>query len=249
MERSSKGRLPELVKRSEHSCRHEWDTITLDHLMGEGDWVAASEQAAGIPKPVLEFVTSQVEKAFLEMRPSGLLPYYLEIFHGPTEPYLHFIERMTAAMEQQVPKPHDREEGLEQVAFTHANEQCKAAILTLPKKPNANPTLQEMLQVVGSRVPLMAQGPPQRGRKQDHRTAAAAEAPNSTNVSALHMPGQMRRSFWGPSNRPCLLCGRKGHWCQQCPLKEEFNKFKSGKGGGGKGDGGGRPHKGSQQNN
>lgn len=53
------------------------DEITLKHLMGEGKWAMAVRQASDILRPVLEKVTQLAEKAFLEMRLSGPLPYYL----------------------------------------------------------------------------------------------------------------------------------------------------------------------------
>lgn len=57
------------------------------------------------------------------------------------------------------------------LAFTHVNEVCKKAMLTLPKTPK--PILQDYIQVVTEVVPMMTPGRPGR-RDQHHRTVAAA---------------------------------------------------------------------------
>lgn len=59
------------------------------------------------------------------MQLSGPLQYYLDVFQGPS---LQFIERLTAAVEQQVKKDYTQEEVVESMAFTPANEKCKAAV-------------------------------------------------------------------------------------------------------------------------
>ncbi|TRZ05724.1 hypothetical protein HGM15179_021383, partial [Zosterops borbonicus] len=140
------------------------DKITMLHLMGEGDWETPAKQASDIPRPVLEKVTSLAEKAFLDMRPSGPLQYYLDIFQGPSEHYLQFVEKLTAAVEQQVDEDIARKSVVRLLAFTHVNDVCKRAMLNLPKKPK--PTLQDYIQVVTEVVPMMTLGRP--GRKDPH---------------------------------------------------------------------------------
>ncbi|TRZ10124.1 hypothetical protein HGM15179_016977 [Zosterops borbonicus] len=73
------------------------DKITLKHLMGDGDWETPAKQASDIPRPILEKVTQLAEKAFLEMRLSRPLQYYLDIFQGPNKHYLQFIERFVCS--------------------------------------------------------------------------------------------------------------------------------------------------------
>ncbi|TRZ07499.1 hypothetical protein HGM15179_019606 [Zosterops borbonicus] len=176
--------------------------ITMQHLMGEGDWETPAKQASDIPRPVLKKVTSLAEKAFLDMWPSGPLQYYLDIFQGPSEHYLQFIERLTAAVEQQVDEDIAKKSVVRSLAFTHANEVCKRAMLTLPKKPK--PTLQDYIQVVTEVVPMMT---PARPGKKDphHRTVAAAtetiEALPATQIP--RMPGPTMRPSKGSANKPC----------------------------------------------
>ncbi|RMC20308.1 hypothetical protein DUI87_01155 [Hirundo rustica rustica] len=63
----------------------------------------------------------------------------------PSEPLVAFVERLTPAIELQVKKEEGaQEQVLEEMALTNVNEQCKAAILSLPME--LAPTLDDMLQ-------------------------------------------------------------------------------------------------------
>ncbi|RMC03541.1 hypothetical protein DUI87_20741 [Hirundo rustica rustica] len=64
-----------------------------------------------------------------------------------------FVERLTQAVELQVKNEGAQEHVLEEMALTNANEQCKAAILSLPMDPA--PALDDMLHVCTQKVPFM----------------------------------------------------------------------------------------------
>ncbi|RMC20307.1 hypothetical protein DUI87_01154 [Hirundo rustica rustica] len=66
----------------------------------------------------------------------------------PSEPFVTFVERLTRAIELQVKEEGAQEQVLEEMALTNANEQCKAAILSLPMEPA--PTLDDMLHAVAT---------------------------------------------------------------------------------------------------
>ncbi|TRZ11453.1 hypothetical protein HGM15179_015658 [Zosterops borbonicus] len=93
--------LPGLLEEPDTAVDNQGNLITLKHLMGEGNWEMPAKQAADIPRQVLEVVAKIAEKAFVTMQPSGPLQSYLDVFQGPQEHYLHFVERLTAAVEQQ----------------------------------------------------------------------------------------------------------------------------------------------------
>ncbi|RMC20373.1 hypothetical protein DUI87_01222 [Hirundo rustica rustica] len=63
----------------------------------------------------------------------------------PSEPFIKFVERLTRAIDLQVKKEGAPEQVLEEMALTNANEECKAAILSLPME--LAPTLDDMLQI------------------------------------------------------------------------------------------------------
>ncbi|XP_066036410.1 uncharacterized protein [Chamaea fasciata] len=127
------------------------------------------------------------------MRPAGPLQPFLEIFQRPSEPFVQFVERLTAAIEQQVAKPQVREDMLEQMAYTHANKRCMAAILFIPKKPGELPSLNEMLQAVG----VMAARPLQSQKRTHLRVAAATtpevDCPQTPNPQKKHPQGSTER--------------------------------------------------------
>ncbi|TRZ17283.1 hypothetical protein HGM15179_009816 [Zosterops borbonicus] len=152
----------------------------MEHLVGEGDWEGAPEQAEGIPQEVLEVIKEKSQQAFVEMRPAGPLTPFSEIFQGPTETFVAFVECLAAAIEQQVPRSYAREEVLEQMVYTHANDKCTNAILSILKPPGEYPTLQEMLRAVSAMVPIHKPGS-LLDKKKTHPRVAAAEAPKTPN--------------------------------------------------------------------
>ncbi|TRZ05678.1 hypothetical protein HGM15179_018537 [Zosterops borbonicus] len=87
-----KDALPGLLEDPTAATDNAGNPITLNHLLGEGDWKAATDQATNIPPNVLEFVANQACKAFLKMQPYGPSQCYLEIFQEPQEPYVKFVE-------------------------------------------------------------------------------------------------------------------------------------------------------------
>ncbi|RMC06526.1 hypothetical protein DUI87_15963 [Hirundo rustica rustica] len=79
----------------------------------------------------------------------------------PSESFVTFVERLTRAIELQDKEEGAQEQVLEEMALTDANEQCKAAILSLPME--LAPTLHDMLQIVASDIP------PEFTESQNHR--------------------------------------------------------------------------------
>lgn len=216
---------------------NDGNIITLQHVMGEGDWETPNKQAAGLPRPLLAEVAKLGIKAFNNMQPSGPVESYLDVFQGPQESFLQFIERLTVAVERQEEDELAREKLVTSLAFKHANQLCKQAMLTLPRNPR--PTLRDYIEVVTEVVPLMTPGRPE---KRDHRrtTISAAAVPDaSSQPNNTAVPARTPRPAWQPSrgaaDRPCALCGQRGHWWQACPLRKEFQEFKQNKGGGGGG--------------
>lgn len=151
------------------------------------------------------------------------------------------MERLTIAIEQQEEDELARERLVTSLAFKHANQACKQAMLTLPRNPK--PTLQDYVEVVTEVIPLMTPGRPE---KQDHRRksvniAATADPSSRPDNAAPRTPRPARQPSRGAADRPCALCGRRGHWWQACPLRKEFQEFKQNKEGGGEGGGGKNP--------
>lgn len=224
--------LPSLLRDPVTSTDNGGDPITLNHLMGEEDWKSASEQAENIPESVLEIIKEKAQLAFCDMWPAGPLTPYSEIFQGPTEPFVGFVERLTTAIEQQVPRVHAREEVLEEMVSTHANEVCKEIILRIPKQPGEYPTLDEMLRAV-SAVTAAPRLNPQTGKRTGGPKVAVVQSGED-----VRTPKTPKKT---PGERPCFLCGKKGHWSSQCPKKKDFDNFLKQEDGGGRNGGSAKP--------
>ncbi|RMC21856.1 hypothetical protein DUI87_02727 [Hirundo rustica rustica] len=127
-----------------------------EHLCGDGEWVSALKQDQEIPLAVLECIKDAASKAFLSIQSDGPFQPYSKIKQLPSELFIKFVERLTRAIELQVKKERAQEEVLEEMALANANEQCKAAILSLPMEPA--PTLDDMLQVPKIRTVSISHG-------------------------------------------------------------------------------------------
>ncbi|RMC20303.1 hypothetical protein DUI87_01150 [Hirundo rustica rustica] len=107
-------------------------------LMGGDSTVKDDEPENQDTEPENQLFPSTKCKQELEM---GIA---LNLFE-PLEPLVAFVERLTPAIELQVKKEEGaQEQVLEEMALTNVNEQCKAAILSLPME--LAPTLDDMLQ-------------------------------------------------------------------------------------------------------
>ncbi|RMC17908.1 hypothetical protein DUI87_05577 [Hirundo rustica rustica] len=95
--------LPGLLTDPETAVDEEGNALTLDHLVGEGHWVSPTEQAMIIPPKALHVIRDHAVTAFFGMVPDGPITPYSKILQGPKESFTEFVERLTRAIEIQVP--------------------------------------------------------------------------------------------------------------------------------------------------
>ncbi|RMC10188.1 hypothetical protein DUI87_12988 [Hirundo rustica rustica] len=99
------------------------------------------------------------------------------------------------------------------MALADADEQCKAAILSLSIEPAS--TLDDMLQVCARKIPFLKAHQNHSSSVKLPQKAAAADTVPPVPVP---QPPPKRRTT-------CLLCNQAGHWTSQCPLKKQFLDF------------------------
>ncbi|RMC18208.1 hypothetical protein DUI87_05089 [Hirundo rustica rustica] len=112
-----------------------------------------------------------------------------------------------------------QEQVLEEMALADANEQCKAAILSLSTEQA--PSLHDMLQVCARKIPFIKAHQNHNSRVKPPQKAAAADTVPP--VPAPRPPPKRGTT--------CLLCDQAGHWAYQCPLKKQFLDFRDNGGG------------------
>ncbi|RMC18280.1 hypothetical protein DUI87_04162 [Hirundo rustica rustica] len=96
--------LPGLLIDPETTIDEEGNALTLDHLVGEGRWVAPVDQATTVPPKALEVIRDNAITAFFGMVPEGPIIPYSRIFQEPKESFTSFVERLTQAIELQSKK-------------------------------------------------------------------------------------------------------------------------------------------------
>ncbi|RMB95375.1 hypothetical protein DUI87_28363 [Hirundo rustica rustica] len=149
----------------------------------------------------------------LATQPNKSFQPYSKIKQLPSEPFVLFVERLTQAIELQVKNEGAQEQVLEEMALANANEQCKAAILSLSIEPAS--TSHDMLQVHARKIPFIKAHQSHSPRVKPPQKAAAADTMPPVPVPR---PPPKRGTT-------CLLCDQAGHWASQCPLKKQFLDF------------------------
>ncbi|RMC21793.1 hypothetical protein DUI87_02662 [Hirundo rustica rustica] len=135
--------LPGLLNHVNTRVDAQGNPITPEHLAGEGQWAEATDQVV-IPVQCLHVVRDTALTAFFSMQTQGPAISYSKIRQDQRESFTDFLERLSRAIEAQVKNEMAREHILTEIAFSNANDLCRAAILSLPLNPK--PTLPDMLQ-------------------------------------------------------------------------------------------------------
>ncbi|RMC13558.1 hypothetical protein DUI87_08634 [Hirundo rustica rustica] len=212
--------LPGLLVDPETAVDEEGNALTLDLLMGEGRWTAPVDQATTILPKALQIIRDHAITAFFRMAPDGPVIPYSKILQESKESFTAFVERLTRAIELQIPDVTARRGILREMAFTNANSVSRTAILSLPLDPP--PTISDMLRVCQIKVPLIQAG------ETEQRTKTPKVAAINTQPSTGLTP---QRKPYIPNRQRCYLCGNVGHWAAQCHLKNELDIIKNKKGG------------------
>ncbi|RMC18147.1 hypothetical protein DUI87_05028 [Hirundo rustica rustica] len=163
-----------------------------------------------LEEPLGEHVAKESHAA---IQPNESSQPYSKIKPLRSEPFVTFVERLTQAIELQVKNEGAQEQVLKEVALADANEQCKAAILSLSIE--LAPTLHDMLQVCARKIHFIKAHHNHSSRVKPPQKAAAADTMPPVPVP---QPPPKRRTM-------CLLCDQAGHWASQCPLKKQFLDF------------------------
>ncbi|XP_071304702.1 endogenous retrovirus group K member 5 Gag polyprotein-like [Agelaius tricolor] len=224
--------LPSLWDSPNSGLDADGGVLSVDHLLGTGNWADGPSQARAIPLEALQQTAKAAEKAFLGLRAAAPQVPYSRVLQGAEEPFLEFVERLRKSINYQVEGESVRAELLKEVAFLNANPACRDAINSLPLEPP--PALRAMLEVCGKKVLVPSSaGTPQvinSRPKQPFRPSVAAveETPSPDCCPASRPSPQPALPTSTQPAAPCHLCGKIGHWMPQCPLRKEFHEFKRG---------------------
>ncbi|RMC16010.1 hypothetical protein DUI87_08217 [Hirundo rustica rustica] len=114
---------------------------------------------------------------------------FCKIKQLPSEPLVTFVERLTRDVDLQFKNKGTQEQILEEMALADADEECKAAILSLSTEPA--PTLHDMLQVCARKIPFIKAPQDHNSRVKPPQKAAAntvlpvPRPPPKSNVSPV----------------------------------------------------------------
>ncbi|RMC20176.1 hypothetical protein DUI87_01022 [Hirundo rustica rustica] len=93
--------LPGLLDNIETMVDGHGNPLTFEHLVGEGQWMKATDHVA-LPQKCLNMVKEAALTAFFTMQPHGPVVPYSEIRQGQSESFTDFVEKLSRAIEVQV---------------------------------------------------------------------------------------------------------------------------------------------------
>lgn len=189
------------------TCKSDLATshLTIQHLMGEGEFSPAQRQAELIPKEILRDIKSKALTAFFEIPLAGIpTERWASMMQMPGENIAQFVKRLEEALTKEFEDPVSRTNTLISLLRSNSSKACRQEIATLPKRPK--PTLGDIIEVCMP-IPPDPIPPPFNPKKhlQNFPTTAAVPVP----------PVPERR---------CFNCGKTGHLIKNCPFPPKTPK-------------------------
>lgn len=203
--------LPQLLQVPECPTDGDEDEITLDHLIGEGNWEQVRKKAGGIPKTVLDQIKEITEKAFQIMPSKEPIQPYISLKQSFAESFIDFVDRVHAAVKKRVDDLNVQKQLVLEVVSSNTNEACQKVILALPSTPP--PTLDLLIEECMKKAMVGVEDLPRRPAVQE-RAVAPVSVPRENQLP----------------RRKCFHCHQEGHFMHQYPF---LGKAPPSRGGGG----------------
>lgn len=171
--------------------------LTLDHLVGEGEWLKGQQQAATIPSEVLKDTKDKAKMAFIELLVAGVpAQQWATMRQMPGENISQFAKRLQVTLEKEMPNMEARNDALISILRTNTIPACRQAIMSLPRR--SKPTLGDILEVCMQVPPDPI--PPNTRKSGTQAFSAGVSVPST-------LP------------RKCFNCGELGHFAKNGPKK------------------------------
>lgn len=194
----------DLAKKAVATSEKTRKGITLDMILGEGDFNTAEEQMK-MPTEALTKVTSCAVSAWKSLPyTAGKTTTLTEVKQKVEEPYQDFLSRLMQAVKRVINNKEAADILIKQLAFENANNTCQALLRPIRRTGTINDFIKQCADV----SPAFIQG-----------VAIAAALKGETYPQYVQGIGQASNNTGNKRNMNCYSCGLSGHFSRECPNK------------------------------
>lgn len=150
---------------------------------------------------------------------AALKQKYITIRQGPTEPFLQFVEKISAALEKQVEDAVLRQMLCKQLVKDNANEDCQKIIQALPGDPSV-PDMVAACSKVGTLVHTVTTIV---NAMRNSGKCSGCGSEGHIMVTSPHKTSPGKQPVHHSLEITCKKCGKSGHFAKQCHSKFHAN--------------------------